>query len=475
MNYSEFLERKTQRCADHGFDPTFMPDAAFDFQRAMITWQCVKGRAANFSDCGLGKSLMELAWAENVARHTNGRVLILTPLAVGAQMVREGDKFGIECYQSRDGKLPDGKKIIITNYEKLHLFDPADFVACVCDESSILKHFTGATQQQVTRFMCKLPYRLLGTATSAPNDYIELGTSSEALGELSNSEMLTRFFRQLDDKGQKAELKKQAQNEQAAKHFARLSFRVSQTIGQWRLKNHAVTPFWRWVCSWARACRKPSDLGFDDDRFILPALNEFDHCIMPSTAPDGMLFTLPAFGLKEERDERRRTLTERCEFVAQLVKHDQPAVVWCHMNPEGDLLEKIIPGAVQVAGRTPDEEKEEAYSAFASGKVRVLVIKPKIGAWGLNWQHCAHVVTFASHSYEQYYQSVRRCWRFGQKRPVRLDVVATEGERGVIANMRRKAQQADQMFTLMVEHMRNAEVVKRVKTDTKEMESPSWL
>jgi superfamily II DNA/RNA helicase len=188
-----------------------------------------------------------------------------------------------------------------------------------------------------------------------------------------------------------------------------------------------------------------------------------------------MLFTLPAFGLKEERDERRRTLTERCEFVAQLVRHDQPAVVWCHMNPEGDLLEKIIPGAVQVAGRTPDEEKEEAYSAFASGKVRVLVIKPKIGAWGLNWQHCAHVVTFASHSYEQYYQSVRRCWRFGQKRPVRLDVVATEGERGVIANMRRKAQQADQMFTLMVEHMRNAEVVKRVKTDTKEMESPSWL
>jgi hypothetical protein len=475
MNYTEFLESKTQRCGDHGFNALFMPDCAFDFQRDFIEWQCLKGRSANFSDCGLGKSLMELAWAENIARHTNKRTLMLTPLAVGAQMVREGEKFGIECYQSRDGKLPAGKKIIVTNYEKLHLFDPADFVACVCDESSILKHFTGATQQQVTRFMCKLPYRLLGTATSAPNDYIELGTSSEALGELSNSEMLTRFFRQLDDKGQKAELRKQAANEQAAKHFARLSFRVSQTIGQWRLKNHAVTPFWRWVCSWARACRKPSDLGFSDDRFVLPPLNEFDHCIMPKSAPEGMLFTLPAFGLKEERDERRRTLIERCEFVAQLVKHDNPAVVWCHMNPEGDLLEKIIPGAVQVAGRTPDEEKEEAYSAFASGKVRVLVIKPKIGAWGLNWQHCAHVVTFASHSYEQYYQSVRRCWRFGQKNPVRLDVVATEGERGVIANMRRKAQQADQMFSLMVEHMRNAEEVKRVKTDTKGMELPSWL
>jgi hypothetical protein len=417
---------------------------------------------------------MQLVWAENIVRKTNGRVLVLTPLAVGAQTCREGEKFGVECYHSRDGKLPEGKKIIVTNYEKQHLFEPGDFAGCVCDESSILKHYTGATQKQVTRFVGKLPFRLLCTATAAPNDYIELGTSSEALGELNHSEMLTRFFRQLDDKGQKQELRKQANDEKAAKHFARLSYRVSQTICQWRLKHHAVENFWKWVCSWARACRKPSDLGFDDKRFILPELIQRDHTITPSTPPEGWLFCTPAFGLKEERDERRRTLTERCEFVAGLVNHKEPAVIWCHMNDEGDRLAKIIPGARQVRGSTSDEEKEEIYNDFATGKLLKLVIKPKIGAWGMNWQQCNHVVTFASHSYEQFYQSVRRCWRFGQKKNVILDVVSTEGELGVRNNMKRKMDQADQMFSEMVKHMNQAEQIKRVKTDNNRMELPSW-
>jgi hypothetical protein len=417
---------------------------------------------------------MQLVWAENIVRKTNGRVLVLTPLAVGAQTCREGEKFGVECYHSRDGKLPEGKKIIVTNYEKQHLFEPGDFAGCVCDESSILKHYTGATQKQVTRFVGKLPFRLLCTATAAPNDYIELGTSSEALGELNHSEMLTRFFRQLDDKGQKQELRKQANDEKAAKHFARLSYRVSQTICQWRLKHHAVENFWKWVCSWARACRKPSDLGFDDKRFILPELIQRDHTITPSTPPEGWLFCTPAFGLKEERDERRRTLTERCEFVAGLVNHKEPAVIWCHMNDEGDRLAKIIPGARQVRGSTSDEEKEEIYNDFATGKLLKLVIKPKIGAWGMNWQQCNHVVTFASHSYEQFYQSVRRCWRFGQKKNVILDVVSTEGELGVRNNMKRKMDQADQMFSEMVKHMNQSEQIKRVKTDNNRMELPSW-
>jgi len=475
MEYREFLEQKTQLGGDYGFEPNWMPDFLFGFQSALIEWAMKKGRAAILADCGLGKTPIQLVWAQNIVKQTDKRVLILAPLAVGGQTVREGEKFGVECRQSRDGNIKGLPQIVVTNYEKLHLFDPSDFVGCVADESSILKHFTGATQKGVTRFMCKLPYRLLCTATAAPNDYIELGTSSEALGELPYSEMLTRFFRQFDDKGQRKELKDQEFAEKSSKHYARLAFRVSQTIGQWRLKNHAITSFWRWVASWARACRKPSDLGFDDAGFNLPELIERDHIITPHIPPEGMLFTLPAFGLKEEREERKRTIDQRCGFVADLVKHDRPAVVWCHTNAEGNLLEKMIPGSRQVAGRTPDDQKEEIYRDFAAEDLRVLVIKPKIGAWGLNWQHCNHVVTFASHSYEQYYQSVRRCWRFGQKRPVTLDVVATDGEVRVLDNMRRKATQADAMFSHLVNHMNNAQKVKTSNKQHKKVEVPKWL
>lgn len=475
MEYAEFLERKQQRAPDHGFDPLWMPDELFDFQRALVEWAQRKGRAALFADCGLGKTPMQLTWAENVVRKTNGRVLILTPLAVGAQTVREGEKFGIEAYQSRDGKWPAGKHIIVTNYEKLHLFNAGDFTSCVCDESSILKHYTGATQKQVTRFMAKLPYRLLCTATAAPNDYIELGTSSEALGWLTHSEMLTRFFRQLDDKGQKKAEKEQAFAVKASDHFAKLSFRVAQSIGQWRLKNHAVEHFWRWVAGWARACRQPSDVGFQDDRFVLPELIEREHIVEPETPPEGFLFTVAAFGLQEEREERKRTLRQRCEYAASLANHGRPVVVWCHTNPEGDMLTGMVDGCRQVAGKTPDDEKEEIYSDFAAGKLRALVIKPKIGAWGLNWQHCSDVVTFASHSYEQYYQSIRRCWRFGQTRPVTVDVIATEGEKRVVDNMQRKAHQAGVMFDRMVKHMNDALLIEREETSVNKVEVPKWL
>jgi superfamily II DNA or RNA helicase len=291
--------------------------------------------------------------------------------------------------------------------------------------------------------------------------------------------MLRRFFRQLDDKGQKKETKQQLEAErliqQDSNYYGKLAFRVAQTIGQWRLKNHAVQHFWRWVASWARACRLPSDLGFDDRKFVLPELIERDHVIAPDSPPDGYLLNVPAVGLGAERKERMRTLEQRCEYVAKLVNHDRPAVIWCQANPEGDLLEKIIPGAAQVAGRTRDERKMEIYEDFESGKLRVLVIKPKIGAWGLNWQHCNHVVTFASHSYEQYYQSVRRCYRFGQKRPVTLDVVATEGEELVLANMRRKADQAAKMFEVLVAEMNSALRIERENIYTKKVEVPTWL
>jgi hypothetical protein len=322
--------------------------------------------------------------------------------------------------------------------------------------------------------MSKLPYRSLWTATAAPNDFTELGTSSEALGSLNNSEMLSRFFKQMDQKTTDQYEKKIDNLEKQANHFGKISFRVSQAINGWRLKGHAHDHFWRWVCSWARACRKPSDIGFSDSGYDLPSLIEREHIVKPTTPPEGMLFTMPAFGLAEERDERRRTLKERCQLAADLVNHTKPAVVWCHMNNEGDTLEGMIPDSVQVKGAMEDDEKEQAYEQFASGEKRVLIVKPKIGAWGLNWQFCNHVVTFASHSYEQYYQAIRRCWRFGQKNPVTVDIIASEGEQRVRDNMTRKAAQADKMFEELVKHMNNAIRFEReIKTIKPTL--PAWL
>jgi hypothetical protein len=475
--YADFIHRKSQHTGGNGFEPTFIPDCVFDFQRHLIEWSVRMGRSAIFADCGLGKTLMQLAWAENVIRHTNRPVLICTPLAVAAQTCSEAAKFGIEAKQSRDGKHSGG--IVVTNYERLHYFDESDFCAVVCDESSILKNFGGSTRKRITRFMSKMQFRLLCTATAAPNDYVELGTSSEALGELSHSDMLRRFFKMLDDKGQKSELKNQEHAERLIEadpsYYQKLAYRVAQTIGQWRLKHHAVDHFWKWVSSWSRACRMPSDLGFNDGRFVLPKLTEIDHVIQPHCPPPGHLFNVPAFGMGEEKEERLRTLEQRCNFVSDLVKHDRPAVVWCHLNPEGDMLEKIIPDAVQISGRTPDDRKCELYEAFSSGQLRVLVIKPKIGAWGLNWQHCNHVVSFPTHSYEQNYQGLRRCYRFGQQRDVTADMVATEGEIRVLGNMRAKGKKADAMFTAMVRHMNHAIRIERENHYTNRVEVPAWL
>ena len=453
MKYSDFLVEKTQAGAEHGFDPTYMPAYLFDFQAALLDWAVRKGRAAVFADCGMGKTLIELAWAENVMRHTGKPVLIMTPLAVSAQMAREADRFGIEVRRSQDGTA---YPITITNYERLEHFNPADFAGAVCDESSILKSFDGARRGEITAFMRKLPYRLLATATAAPNDYIELGTSSEALGYLGHMDMLNRFF--------KNDLNNSAQG------------RMRGEVIKWRFKGHAELPFWRWVCSWARAIRRPSDLGFDDGAFILPPLTEREHLVEARTLPEGMLFAMPAAGLKEQRDERRRTIQERCERVAELVNlTGQPALVWCHLNEEGDLLEDLIPDSIQVAGSDSDTVKEDRMLAFADGKARVLVTKPKIGALGLNFQHCAHVTFFPSHSFEQYYQGVRRCWRFGQGRPVHVDIITTEGERGVLANLQRKAGQADKMFSNLVAEMNTALAIDRASNLTKTEEIPEWL
>ena len=452
--YEAFLRDKTQAGANSGFDPVWMPDYLFDFQREIVDWAVRKGRAAVFADCGLGKTPMGLTWASNVARKTGKPVLYLTPLAVVSQTVREAVKFGVEAVQSREGASTG--HIIVTNYERLKYFNHSDFGGVVCDESSILKSFAGQRRGEITTFMRKVPYRLLQTATAAPNDYVELGTSSEALGYMGHMDMLNRFF--------KNDLNNSATG------------RMAGEVIKWRLKGHAEGPFWRWVCSWARAIRRPSDLGFDDAAFILPVLNEVEHLVDAQNLAEGMLFALPAVGLKEQREERRRTVEERCEKVAALVNHTgQPALVWCHLNDEGDMLERMIPDAVQVSGSDSDDKKELHLESFAEGRARVLITKPKIGAWGLNFQHCNHLTVFPSHSFEQYYQAVRRCWRFGQKRAVRVDIVTTEGDRGVMRNLQRKAEQADEMFTRLVAEMNNALGIERANNMTKKMEVPAWL
>ena len=454
-DFDSFIQEKAQLEGDFGFEPEFIPDSLFPFQKDLMRWAINKGRGGIFADCGLGKTLMEIVWAENVSRHTGKPVLILTPLAVAHQFVKEAKKFGLDVFHSRDGKIQSS--VVVANYERLHYFKPDDFAATVCDESSILKNFDGVRKAEITDFMRKQAYRLLGTATASPNDYTELGTSSEALGYLGYMDMLSRFF-----------TNKQQTAKQMKGRFA--------SNDEWRFKGHAEQNFWRWVSSWARAVRKPSDLGHDDGDFILPELIVNEHVIDPATAPQGMLFALPAIGLKEQREERARTYEERCKYAADLINAREGAsIAWCSLNKEGDLLEQLIEGAVQVSGKDCDEAKEEKFTAFSEGEVKCLVTKPKIGAWGMNWQHCSHMTYFPTNSYEQYYQSVRRSWRFGQENDVTIDIVATSGEKPVIENMKKKQEQADTMFSELVSHMRDAIDIQRLHTYTKQLELPSWL
>ncbi len=355
--YESFLERKAQATETSGFTPEWMPDFLFDFQAALVDYAVRRGRCALFEDCGLGKTPQLLVWAENVVRHTNGRVLVLSPLAVSTQTREQAEHFGVEAHHSH-GDIPFGKRIILTNYEKLHLFDWKDFAGVVCDESSCLKSYEGARQKEITEFMRKIRFRLLCTATAAPNDYIELGTSSEALGELGYMDMLMRFF-----KNDQHTIRPMVYR-QRGKNFAQLDDRA-----KWRFKGHAEIPFWRWICSWARAIRKPSDLGFSDDKFVLPMLTEESHLVNARSLPGGMLFPLPAVGLTEQRDERRRTIQERCERAAELASEHETSVIWCHLNAEGDLLERLVPDCLQVSGADSEDAKEEKLTAFSRGEV----------------------------------------------------------------------------------------------------------
>lgn len=449
--YRQFVESKTHLAGNFGFKPTYENPNAYDFQNHLIEWSLEKGRAATFADCGLGKTLMQLVWAENVHRHTNKPVLILAPLSVSSQTVEEAEKFGIEAYRSADGRWPVGKGIITTNYERLHYFDENDFSGIVCDESSILKNFDGAIRSSITRAMRKVKYRSMYTATPSPNDYTELGTSSEALGDMAYMDMLQTFFRSNDD----------------TLHPAH--------IGQnWRFKGHAEIHFWRWVASWARAVRRPSDIGFDDRGWTLPDLIEKHHAIQ-SEPLDGQLFAMPIRGLPQEREERRATIKDRCELAASLLSLHDCGVAWCHFNAEADYMAEIIPGAVNLQGSDKDEAKEEKFRAFRSGEIKFLVTKPKIAALGVNWQHCAACTYFDDYSYEQYYQAVRRFWRFGQSRPVTVYQVGTTSLENVASSRKRKAEAADKMFDEMMRHMVNAQTHRKIFGNGDKPNFPSWL
>jgi hypothetical protein len=452
-HYADFIDRKSQLGGQHGFEPIWMPDFLFPFQRHLVEWALRQGRSAIYADCGMGKTPLQLVIAENVVRHTNKRVLILTPLAVSYQTIKEAAKFEIEAERGIDGKFSPSAKIVITNYQQLHKYDPDDFIMVVCDESSAIKSKDGKTTAAVTEFMRQVPYRLLCTATPAPNDFDELGTSSEALGGLGYRDMVGRFFKQETAKDHRG--------------WGR---------SKYRLKGHAEEQFWRWVCSWARACRKPSDLGFEDGDFILPELEETEVVLQCNKPRPGQMFVTPPQTMADHQYERRHTITERCETAAREVAgHDGHSLVWCHLNPEADLAEKLIPGALQVSGSMSDEQKEERLLAFSAGELQTLVLKPAIGCWGLNWQHCHHQIMFPSDSFEQYYQAIRRSWRFGQEHKVRIKIITTEGGRGVLDNLKRKSARSDRMFDLLTRFMNDAVRVERTQYGSQEGRIPSWL
>lgn len=454
-SYADFLASKAQFGNASGFEPLWMPDQMFLFQSFLTDWSIRMGRSGLFEDCGTGKSLQELTWAQNVYLHTGKPALLLTRLGVAGQMQDEARKFGIDAEISRNGKLP--APVTITNYEQLGKFDPALVGGTVCDESSAIKSQDAAIRAAVTEFMRTQPYRLLGTATPMPNDNSELGTSSEALGYLGHMDMLARFFTN-KDKTSKA-----------------MGGRWRSRAGdEWRFKGHAEQPFWRWVASWARAMRKPSDLGFSDEGFDLPPLTTRTHVVKARTAKEGTLFDVPAVGLAEEREEAKRTITERCEMAAALLEDASPGIAWAHYNSESELLAKLINGAVEVTGSDPAEVKEERLAAFARGEIRVLVTKPRIASWGLNYQNCNRMTYFPDHSFEARYQAIRRCWRFGQAEPVTVDDITTRGGERVLANLERKAAQADRMFCALTEHMREAQAVERAQSYDQEAEVPRW-
>lgn len=457
-DYQQFLERKRIIDPMTGLATVpALPDAMFAFQRDITSWSLRRGRAALFAGTGLGKTFMELTWGNAIASETSGMILHLAPLAVAQQIIREATKWGIAArHVSQQSDCGPG--INVTNYQKLVHFDVSKFVGVILDESSILKSTDGHYRTRLIEECQSVPFRLAATATPAPNDFMELGNHAEFLGVMKYTDMLATFFTHDGGETQK-----------------------------WRLKGHAEQDFWKWMASWAVMLRKPSDLGYDDGAYNLPPLNQVQHQVAVDYAPSletGMLFPMEATTLQERIGARRDTISERVALAASITPTDRPFVWWCNLNAESEALVKAIPGAVETKGSDSDDVKERKLNDFSEGRTRVLVTKPGVAGFGMNWQHCADTgFVGLNDSFEQVYQAIRRFWRFGQSKPVTVHFIAAETEGAVVSNLRRKESDAERMAAAMVLHMadlsaENITGTMRVVPDynpTQPVVLPEWL
>ena len=454
-DYQKFIENKKHSIGNFGFKANYIPDIAFDFQKYVIEKAILKGRSAVFLDTGLGKTLVQLSLAQNIVNHTNKKVLILTPLAVAFQFIIEAGKLGIDDIEySKDGKHT--KKIVVCNYERLHYFNEKDFEGVILDESSILKNFDGKIKQEVTSFVKKIPFRFLSTATPSPNDFIELGTSSEALGYMGYMDMLGKFF-------------KNNQNSVDSNN---------RNIGEkFYLKPHAEKDFFAWVNQWSIMAKMPSDLGFSNERYNLPELIINRHVVENQEMFDVngqiTMFTPIAKSMTEVRLEQKQTEEKRCEKAVELAQ-GKTSVYWCNTNNESAILKASDKNAVEIIGSQSIDKKEEILLAFANGEIERLITKAKMTSMGLNWQHCNHSVFFPTWSYEQYYQAIRRFWRFGQKNDVVIDMVISDGQTRVLEALEQKTQKAIELHKNLTENV-NRSFEHKTKEFNKEIIKPNFL
>ena len=456
MNYEEFIKSKEIESIKAGitFEQSELNDALFPYQRDIVSWALTKGRAAIFSDCGTGKTIMQLVWADVICKHTGGKGLIICPLSVAEQTMKEGIKFGIE---SRVCRSQDdiGQGINITNYEILDHFDPDAFCCVVLDESSILKSFTSATRNMLIDSFIHTPYKLCCTATPAPNDHSELGNTVEFLGIMSRSEMLATYF-----------------------------IHDGSDTSKWRLKGYGEKKFWEFVATWAVCVRSPADLGYSNEGFVLPDLNLIEH-IVESKRPDDFLVARRAETLSERREARRESMPERVRMANCITQQsDDKWLVWCDLNAESNALHAAIDGSVEVVGSDKPEFKAQTAMDFADGDIRILVSKASIFGFGMNFQNCHNMIFCGiSDSYEQFYQAIRRCWRYGQKHCVDVHIIISEAEMNVLENVKRKQADMETMQNNMVMLMRDV-TMSEIKHTTRitadytpknKMEVPAWM
>lgn len=457
MDYNSFLEQKAYIAPPSGLtDIPELNSNLFDYQHDIVTWALKRGKSALFAGTGLGKSLMELAWCDALVKTLGIKCIIFTPLAVAAQMEREAKKFGINA-KHVDSQTDDA--IQITNYQKLDHFNLSDFGAVVLDESSILKNQVGHFRTRLIEECKQVPYRLAATATPSPNDYMELGNHAEFCGIMSYTDMLSTFF-----------------------------VHDGSSTQNWRLKGHAEAKFWEWMSSWSVMLQSPSDLGYDGSSHVLPKLHQHQHIVdveYKANIDTGLLFPVQAQTMSERLKARRATIDDRVNFAADMINKSKDTwVVWCNLNDESAMLADRIKDSVEIVGSMSDDKKEKILEDFANGEIRILITKPSICGFGMNWQHCQNTCFVGlNDSFEQIYQAIRRFWRFGQKKEVHAHFIASEIEGAVVANIKRKEKQAQHMADQMIKHMADlcADNVKGAIRDTQsylpqeKMELPSWI